>query len=164
MRTSLLLASLAMSSIVGLSGCELKKAPAKANSVADSHAGHDHSAPGPNGGHVEAFDKSDVHFEWGNDDATHKLSIYLEEIVSKGAVVESVKIDVVSGDTKKSFSLEKDEKAKIAGSVFSIVNEELVGMVNASGKDTKGVHSKLIAVIDGKEQTCLLVHEDGHKH
>jgi hypothetical protein len=26
------------------------------------------------------------------------------------------------------------------------------------------VHSKLIAVIDGKEQTCLLKHEDGHKH
>jgi len=28
----------------------------------------------------------------------------------------------------------------------------------------KGVHSKLIAVIDGKEQICLLKHEDVHKH
>jgi len=83
------MASLAMFSIVGLSGCEPKKAPAKATVSADLHAGHDQSAPGPNGGHVEAFDKSDIHFEWGDDDATHKLSIYPEDIVSKGAVVES---------------------------------------------------------------------------
>ncbi len=164
MRMSLLMAGLALSTIAGLSGCELKKTSAKATTSADPHAGHDHSAPGPNGGHVEAFDKSDLHFEWSDDDDSHKLSIYLDQIVSKGGNVESVKIDVVSGDTKKTFTLEKDEKAKIAGSVYFIVSEELLGMVDASGTDTKGVHSKLIAVIDGKEQTCLLNHEDGHKH
>ena len=164
MRMSLLMAGLALSTIAGLSGCELKKTPAKATTNADPHAGHDHSAPGPNGGHVEAFDKSDLHFEWSDDDDSHKLSIYLDQIVSKGGNVESVNIDVVSGDTKKTFTLEKDEKAKIAGSIYFIVSEELLGMVDASGTDTKGVHSKLIAVIDGKEQTCLLKHEDGHKH
>ena len=62
------------------------------------------------------------------------------------------------------YATTKEEKAKIAGSVYSIVSEELLGMVDASGTDTKGVHSKLIAVIDGKEQSCLLKHEDGHKH
>jgi hypothetical protein len=164
MRTSLLMAGLALSSIVGLSGCELKKAPVKATTSADPHAGHDHSAPGPNGGHVEAFDKSDLHFEWSDNDDSHTLSIYLDQIVSKGGNVGSVKIDVISGDTKKTFTLEKDEKAKIAGSVYFIASEELLGMVDASGTDTKGVHSKLIAVIDGKEQTCLLKHDDGHKH
>ena len=164
MRTSLLKFSLGLSCLIALSGCELKKTPVQATPKADAHAGHDHSAPGPNGGHVEAFDGSNVHFEWGDDDATHTLSVYLEEIVSKGGNVESVKIDVVSGDSKKTFSLQKEEKAKIDGSVFSIVSEELLGMVDASGPDTKGVHSKLIVVIDGKEQTSLLHHEDGHKH
>ena len=164
MRASFLFVSLAFSSMVGFSGCELKKSSDKSSTIVDSHAGHDHSAPGPNGGHIEAFDQNHSHFEWGDDDTTHTLSVYLEEMVSKGAKVESVKIDVVSGDSTKSFPLVKDEKAKIEGSVYSIVSEELLGIIDASGTDTKGVHSKLIAVVDGKELTCLLKHEDGHKH
>ena len=169
MRTSLLLVGVALSSFVCSSGCEVKKPPMKAAANAGhdhdhDHDGHDHSAHGPNGGHVEAFDKTGGHFEWAHDDATHKLSIFLEELVSAGAKVESVKIDVVSGADTKSFELASDSKAKIAGSVFTIVSEELMNLLDASGTDAKGVQSKLIALIDGKEQSCLLKHDEGHKH
>ena len=171
MRTSFLLVSLALASFVFSSGCEVKKTATKGSTAgqksgSDAHAGHDHSAPGPNGGHVEAFDANGPHFEWAHDEATHKLSIFLDEAVSAGAKVESVKVDIISGTETKSFSLEKEENAKIAGSVFSIVSEELMTLMEASGTDAKGVQSKLIASIDGKEQTALLKHEDehGHKH
>lgn len=172
MRKSLLLVGLALGSFVCLSGCEPKKSSnsGKAGSqavhdhAADAHAGHDHGAHGPNGGHLEHFDTTGDHFEWAHDDATHKLSIFFDELVSAGAKIESVKIDVVSGAETKSFALEKDETAKIAGSVFSIASEELMTLLDASGTDAKGVQSKLLVMIDGKEQTCLLKHDDGHKH
>lgn len=171
MRMSLLLVSLALASFVCSSGCEVKKTATKGStagqkSESDAHAGHDHSAPGPNGGHVEAFDANGPHFEWAHDEATHKLSIFLDEAVSAGAKVESVKVDIISGAETKSFALEKEENAKIAGSVFSIVSEELMTLMEASGTDAKGVQCKLIASIDGKEQTALLKHDDehGHKH
>ena len=172
MRKSLLLVGLALGSFICLSGCESKKSsnPSKAGSQAvngnavDAHAGHDHGAHGPNGGHVEHFDTTGDHFEWAHDDATHKLSIFFDELVSGGAKIESVKIDVVSGVETKSFALEKEETAKSAGSVFSIASEELMTLLDASGADPKGVQSKLMVMIDGKEQTCLLKHDDGHKH
>ncbi len=170
MRTSLLLVSLALASFVCCAGCEVKKSAKKAADKAahehdgHDHDGHDHSAHGPNGGHVEAFEKTGAHFEWAHDDATHKLSIFLEELVSAGAKIESVKIDVVSGVDTKSFKLAADEKAKIAGSVFTIASEELMNLLDASGTDAKGVQSKLVAIIDGKEQSCLLKHDEGHKH
>ncbi len=172
MRTSLLLFSLAVASFVWSSGCEVKKSAKKAADQAahdhdpdgHDHDGHDHGAHGPNGGHVEAFEKTGSHFEWAHDDATHKLSIFMEELVSAGAKIESVKIDVVSGADTKSFPLAADGKAKIAGSVFTIVSEELMNLLDASGTDAKGVQSKLVAMIDGKEQSCLLKHDEGHKH
>ncbi len=171
MRTSFLLVSLALACFVCSSGCEAKKSATKGNTAnqksgSDAHAGHDHSAPGPNGGHIEAFDANGPHFEWAHDDATHKLTIFLEEAVSAGAKVDSVKVDVISGTETKSFALAKDDNAKIAGSVFSIVSEELMTLMEASGADAKGVQSKLIASIDGKEQTALLKHDEehGHKH
>ncbi len=177
MRTSLLLVGLALGSFVCLSGCEPKKSSnsGKAGSQtghdhdghdhdADAHAGHDHGAHGPNGGHLEHLETSGAHFEWAHDDATHKLSIFFDELVSGGAKIEGVKIDVVSGAETKSFALEKVETAKIAGSVYSIASEELMTLLDASGTDAKGVQSKLLVMIDGKEQTCLLKHDDGHKH
>lgn len=172
MRTSLLLISFALASFVYSAGCEVKKSVKKAADKAaldhdhdgHDHDGHDHSAHGPNGGHVEAFEKTGAHFEWAHDDATHKLSIFLEELVSAGAKIESVKIDVVSGADTKSFKLAADGTAKIAGSVFTIVSEELMNLLDASGTDAKGVQSKLVALIDGKEQSCLLKHDEGHKH
>ncbi len=168
MRTSFLLVSLALACFVCSSGCEAKKSATKGNTAnqksgSDAHAGHDHSAPGPNGGHIEAFDANGPHFEWAHDDATHKLTIFLEEAVSAGAKVDSVKVDVISGTETKSFALAKDDNAKIAGSVYSIVSEELMTLMEASGADAKGVQSKLIASIDGKEQTALLKHDE-HKH
>ena len=170
MRTSLLLVGLALGSFVCLSGCEPKKsgnsgkAGSQAGHDADAHAGHEHGAPGPNGGHLEHLETSGAHFEWAHDDATHKLSVFFDELVSAGAKIESVKINVVSGVETKSFALEKEEAAKIAGSVFSIANEELMTLLDASGTDAQGVQSKLMVMIDGKEQTCLLKHDDGHKH
>jgi len=171
MRTSLLLVSLALAGFVFSSGCEAKKTATQGNTAdqkngSDAHAGHDHSAPGPNNGHIEAFDANGPHFEWTHDEATHKLTIFLEEAVSAGAKVESVKVDVTSGTETKSFALAKEDNAKIAGSVFSIASEELMTLMEASGTDAKGVQSKLIAMIDGKEQTAVLKHEDehGHKH
>ena len=170
MRTSHLLVSFALASFVCSSGCEVKKSVTKATVNAGhkndghDHDGHDHAEHGPNGGHIEAFEKTGAHFEWAHNDATHKLSIFFEELVSAGAKVESVKIDVVSGADKKSFELAADGKAKIAGSVFTIVSEELMTLLDASGTDAKGFTSKLIALIDGNEQSCLLKHDDGHKH
>ncbi len=171
MRTSILLLSLAIASFVCSSGCEVKKSASKGGTAgqkdgSDAHAGHAHGAHGPNGGHLEHFDSTGDHFEWAHDDATHKLTIFLEEIVSAGAKVESVKVDVISGAETKSFTLEKENDAKIAGSVFSLASEELMTLLEASGTDAKGVQSKLIATIDGKEQMALLKHEDehGHKH
>lgn len=172
MRIQLLLVGLALGSFVCLPGCEVKNTstsvkptnPGGKELAADPHAGHGHGAHGPNGGHLEHFDASGAHFEWAHDDATHKLSIYFDELASAGAKIESVKVDVVSGTENKSFALEKDETAKIAGSVFSIASEELMTLIDASGTDAKGVQSKLVAMIDGKEQTCVLKHDDGHKH
>ena len=169
MRMSLLLVGIALGSFVCFSGCEPKKPSAsgrtasQAGQAADPHAGHDHGAHGPNGGHLDHLDTG-AHFEWAHDDATHKLTIFFDELVSGGAKIESVKVDVVSGNETKSFSLEKDANAKIAGAVFSIANEELMTLLEASGTDAKGVHSKLVAMIDGKAQSCLLKHDDGHKH
>ena len=171
MRTSLLLVGIALGSLVCLSGCEPKKPSGSGKTAnqaghdhaADPHAGHDHGAHGPNGGHLEHLDTG-AHFEWAHDDATHKLTIFFDELVSDGAKIESVKVDVVSGNETKSFTLEKDANAKIAGAVFSIANEELMTLLEASGTDAKGVHSKLVAMIDGKAQSCLLKHDDGHKH
>ena len=172
MRKSLLFVSLALTSFVCFSGCEVKKTAVKAGGgagqkqAADGHEGHNHGAHGPNGGHLEHFDTTGDHFEWAHDDATHKVSIFLEELVSSGAKVESVKIDVISGAETKSFALEKDEKAKIEGSVYAITSEELMTLLEASGTDAKGVQSKLSVMIEGKEQTALLKHDDehGHKH
>jgi len=167
MRLSVLFICLVLGNFVCTLGCEPKKSTAKADTQGhdhDSHAGHDHSAPGPNGGHVEAFEATHAHFEWSHDDSSHKLSIFLEELVAAGAKVESARIDVISGSDTKSFTLLNDEKAKIAGSVYSIVSEELTGLIDASGTDPKGVQSKLIVKIDGQEQTCLLKPEEGHKH
>jgi len=167
MRLSVLFVCLALGSFVCTLGCEPKKRAAKADAHGhddDAHAGHDHSAPGPNGGHVEAFEETHSHFEWAHDDTSHKLSIFLEELVAAGAKVESARIDVISGSDTKSFTLDKDEKAKIADSVYSIVSQELMGLIDASGTDAKGVQSKLIVKIDGKDQTCLLKPDDGHKH
>ena len=171
MRTSLLLVGIALGSFVCFSGCEPKKpsssgtksSQAGHDHSADPHAGHDHAAHGPNGGHLEHFDTG-AHFEWAHDDATHKLTIFFDELVSGGAKIESVNVDVVSGSETKSFSLEKDENAKVDGAVFSLANEELMTLLEASGTDAKGVQSKLVVMIDGKAQSCLLKHDDGHKH
>ena len=176
MRMSLLLVGISLASFVCLAGCEPKNPSASGKTgsqashdhdghdhAADSHAGHDHGAHGPNGGHLEHLDTG-AHFEWAHDDAAHKLTIFFEELVSGGAKIESVKVDVVSGNETKSFSLENDANAKIAGAVFSIANEELMTLLEASGTDAKGVHSKLVVMIDGKPQSCLLKHDDGHKH
>lgn len=145
-------------------GAETKGDAAKA----DPHAGHDHSHDvGPNGGHIAHFEPSDAHFEWAHDDDTHKLTIHVEELVSAGAKIESMEVVVTSGSDTKKFPLAADETAKIANSVYTITSQELMTLMGASGTDEKGPQSKLVALIDGKEQTCVMAHDHdhaGHKH
>lgn len=132
----------------------------------DAHDHHSHEL-GPNGGHVEHFREDEsVHFEWAHQDDEQRIEIHLEEAVSKGAKIESVKIDVKLGDQTKSYTLDADEKAKIAGSVFAIKSGELMTALGASGTDEKSVTSTLVVKIDGKDLTCLLQHDHdhGHKH
>jgi hypothetical protein len=163
MRISFMLTVLAICGFIATTGCEVKKIPTN-TTTASGHDEHDHShGHGPNGGHLAHFEPSEAHFEWTHDDAAHKLEIHLEELVSGGAKIESVEIVVTTGDNTKKFPLTADEKAKIAGSVYSIVDKEVLTLIGASGKDAKGVQAKVVAKIDGKTQTCLLV-EDEHAH
>lgn len=139
--------------------------PAKGSAAKeDAHDHHSHEL-GPNGGHIEHFREDEaVHFEWAHQDEQQRIEIHLEEAVSKGAKIESVKIDVKLGDQTKSYALEADEKAKIAGSVFAIKSGELLTSLGASGTDEKSVTSTLVVKIDGKELTCLLQHDHDHGH
>ena len=173
MRFSLVLASLALCGLLCSTGCEPKKVPVVDDHAGhdhehDDHAGHDHSHDhGPNGGHIAHFEPSEVHFEWTHDDEAHQLSVHVEELVSGGAKIESMEVVVASGKEVTNFELKKDDKAKIADSVYTITNQELLTLIGASGADPKGVQAKLVAKIDGKTQTCLLVDDDhghGHKH
>ncbi len=156
-----------------LIGCEVKttNAPtamkdtgaAKKDVHGDSHDHHDHPEHGANGGHVAHFDSNPtVHFEWAHDDDQNTLTVYFEELVSGGGKVEMVEVRVKSPDDEKKFSLAPDEKAKVKGSVFQAKDAELLTLVGASGKDPKGVQAKMVAVIDGKEETVLLIDEHDH--
>jgi hypothetical protein len=151
-------------------GCEVKRtsnqpAPATAGK-ADSHDhdhDHDHPEHGPNGGHIAHFDTNPTtHFEWAHDDEKHTLTVYFEELVSGGAKIDSVEVRVTSEGSEKKFPLQSDDKAKVSGSVFTATDAELLTLVGASGDDPKGVQAKLIAVIDGKEESILL--KDDHHH
>lgn len=150
-------------------GCEVKRTADKpaagqnSASAPDHDHDHDHPEHGPNGGHVAHFDTSPTtHFEWAHDDDKNLLSVFFEDLVSGGAKVESVVVRVTSSGSEKTFTLKVDDKAKISGSSFQAEDAELLTLVGASGDDPKGVQAKLVAVIDGKEESVLL--KDDHHH
>jgi hypothetical protein len=124
---------------------------------------HAHPEHGPHGGHIAHFDTNPTtHFEWAHDDDNHTLTVYFEELVSAGAKIESVEIRITSDGAEKKFELTADETAKVAGSVFTAKDPELLTLVGASGDDPKGVQAKMFVVIDGKQESLLL--KDDHHH
>jgi hypothetical protein len=132
---------------------------------ADAHAGHDHSHDvGPNGGHIADISPLAAHIEWIHDDEANKVTIHAEEVVSNGGKIDSVQIVITSGNDTKKFDLAKVADAKIADSVYALADQEMMTLIGASGTEEKGVQAKLVITVDGKENSCLLVHEHGHKH
>ncbi len=167
MKFRIVVAGLLIGSTPVWSGCEVKRtadAPTAGQVKTDTHDHeHDHPEHGPNGGHIAHFDTSPTtHFEWAHDDDKNLLSVFFEELVSGGAKIDSVTIRVTSSGSEKTFTLKADDKAKISGSVFQAEDAELLTLVGASGDDPKGVQAKLVAVIDGKEESVLL--KDDHHH
>jgi hypothetical protein len=126
-----------------------------------SHA-HDHGDHGEHGGHLVHLEPSGGHAEWSHDDDKGIVTVYVEEIVSGGAKVEGVRIDLEVGtNPKKSYNLEtSSDEHKIENSVFSITSPELVTALGVS----EGVKATLVVVVDGKEQSCKLEHDHGHDH
>ncbi len=138
----------------------------KSDSHGHSHAhSHDHGDHGEHGGHLVHLSPSGAHAEWAHDDETGTLTVYLEEIVSGGAKVERVQVELeVSGNPKKTYDLEsgKDDH-NIENSVFTIKSAELLTALEMP----EGVKAKLIVVVDGAEQSCMLEHshdDHGHNH
>lgn len=135
------------------------KPPSESHSHAHSH---EHGDVGEHGGHLVHLEPSGSHAEWAHDDASGTLTVYLEEIVSGGAKVDRVQVELeVTGQSKKSYDLVGGaDDHKIENSVFTIKSPELITALEMP----EGVKATLIVVVDGMEQRCTLEHHHDHDH
>ncbi len=129
--------------------------------TADAH-NHAHGDEGEHGGHLVHLEPSGEHAEWLHDDEKGTVTVFMEEAVSEGAKVDSVRVDLeVTGNLKKMYQLDaSSDEHKIANSVFTIKSPELVTALGVG----EGVKATLVVTIDGKEQSCKLEHDHGHDH
>jgi hypothetical protein len=123
---------------------------------------HDHGDEGEHGGHLVHLEPGGAHAEWSHDDEKGTVTVFMEEAVSGGAKVESVRVDLeVTGNPKKAYAFEKGaDEHKIENSVFTIKSPELVTALGVG----EGVKATLVVVMDGKEHSCKLEHDHGHDH
>jgi hypothetical protein len=128
-----------------------------------SHEGHDHSSDhGPNGGHLVDLTPSNTHAEWAHDDESGKITLFFTDSIKAGQKVESAKIDLnVAGQEPKTYEFKVTEK----GSYELESLELLTALELCSGEPDSKVTAKLVAKIDGKEESAPVVHHDhGHNH
>lgn len=157
------LATLAGVVVLGtaLVGCQPPKPPAPAPAAGGAAAhDHDHGEHGEHGGHLLHLEPSGSHAEWTHDD-TGKLTIYLDEVAQFGKKIEAVKVQLdVKGQAPKVF-----EFKALDSSVFELTSEELLKAIEMTGAKDAGMTVKLLATIDGKEESALVEHDDhGHHH
>ncbi len=171
---SVIMAFVAIAGLTLFSGCEpastqtastasasTESAPSTTKTTAEAH-NHSHGDEGEHGGHLVHLEPSGEHAEWSHDDEKGTVTVYMEEAVSEGAKVDSVRIDLeVTGNPKKTYLLDSSsDEHKIANSVFTIKSPELVTALGVG----EGVKATLVVTIDGKEQSCKLEHDHGHDH
>ncbi|MCY2974328.1 MAG: hypothetical protein NTW52_06630 [Planctomycetota bacterium] len=161
----------ALCTFAGLSilttGCQpsgsVSSKPTTADSHGHDHAGHDHSSDhGPNGGHLVDLAPSNSHGEWAHDDETGKITLFFTDSLKAGQKVESARIDLnVAGQEPKSYEFKGTEKGS-----FELESLELLTALElCSGEPDSKVTAKLVAKIDGKEESAPVVHHDhGHSH
>jgi hypothetical protein len=167
---------IAICTIAGLSilttGCQPTGSASGKPTTADAHGhdhsghgheGHDHSSDhGPNGGHLVDLVPSNTHAEWAHDDETGKITLYFTDSIKAGQKVDSAQIALnVAGQEPKTYEFKVNEKG-----AFELESLELLTALElCSGEPDSKVAAKLVAKIDGKEESAPVVHHDhGHNH
>jgi len=164
-----LLAVLSSASVwILATGCEPTAATVNktASSTSSDHGhdhGHDHSHDhGPNGGHLVDLAPIQMHAEWSHNDESGKITIHFTDLLNAGKKVDSAKIDLsVIGQEPKTYDFKATENG-----TYEIESVELLTAIElCTGEKDSKVSAKLIASVDGAEQTAPIVHHDhGHDH
>jgi len=144
-------------------GCEPPASSSGKPTTADSkgHEGHDHSHNhGPNGGHLVDLSPSDMHAEWAHNDESGMITVFFTDSLKAGLKVESAKIDLtVAGQEPKTYEFKVTDKG-----TYELESLELLTAIElCSGEPDSKVTAKLVAKIDGKEESSPIVHHD-HGH
>ena len=130
-----------------LAGCgPTDKKGTKEGGKVDEHAGHDHSAKGPHEGHLVELGNEEYHAEWGHDDESGKVTVWILDSKAKGNVpiaAESIVIKTKNKEETESFELPAVDRTtgeKPAAFKFEIVSKELVGKLETPKITTPTIH------------------------
>ena len=135
----------------------------------DPHAGHDHSAKGPHGGHLVELGEEEFHAEWLEDDESGKVTVWILDSKAKGEVsiaAESILIKTKDKEKTDSFELpavDRTKGDKPTAFKFEIVSKELLGKLETPNATTPVIHVD----VNGKPfEGKIEEHADhaGHKH
>ena len=130
----------------------------------DEHAeAHDHSALGPNGGHLIVLGEEEYHAELTHDEASHTVAVYLLDAAAKEALPSGpaeITLQVFEdGDFADHVLKSSDEDGR-----FTVVDEALCDLLLHAAE----VKGRIHAEIGGKEYVGVVEHaahdHTGHDH
>lgn len=154
-----------------LVGCgpTTKKAE-KNGDKAEEHAHeHDHSELGPHGGHLVELGEEEYHAEWGHDDESGKITVWILDGNAKGNVPIAAESVVIKANDKEGKSASFDLLAvdrttgeKPTAFKFEIQSKELLGKLDTPKSSTPTIHVD----VNGKPYVGKFEEHDhaGHKH
>jgi hypothetical protein len=153
--------------LIGLNGCDRNRdVPAAGESTGVRPHGHSHGH-GPHGGHIVELDTHEYHAELTQDDASHRVGVYLLDANAEAAAAvpietASVTIAVSVDDKPTEYTLPAvTQPDDVAGksSYFELESEPLLAILSAPQAATTPPELKV--TVDGKTYTGVI--DDPHR-
>jgi len=147
---------------LAVTGCgDTKK---KEETKKDPHAGHDHGAHGPNGGHMLELTPGGMHAEWNHTEEGLITVWILDDTAKKEVAIEQekvvFKVEIEGSDTTE-YELEAVDAEEGKASKFEVTDENLLQGLETAGK---GAKVTLMFSHDDKDYTGNVEHDEHHDH